>query len=109
FLSDGVYGMWCAITVNTWRGMPFFAITLLAGLQTINPDLHEAASLAGANGWKRFWHVTWPVLQPVTVVVVGFSFLQSFSAFPLVAQRIERRGRFRRGTGVATARVPVPC
>src|SRR6059036_1183649 len=45
FLSDGVYGLWCAITVNTWRGMPFFAITLLAGLQTINPDLHEAASL----------------------------------------------------------------
>jgi len=33
--------MWCAIAVNTWRGMPFFAITLLAGLQTINPDLHE--------------------------------------------------------------------
>src|SRR3989454_3951235 len=42
FLSDGTYGMWCAIVVNTWRGMPFFAITLLAGLQTINPDLHEA-------------------------------------------------------------------
>src|SRR5262249_53866200 len=38
FLSDGVYGLWCAIVVNTWRGMPFFAITLLAGLQTINPD-----------------------------------------------------------------------
>src|SRR5262245_42987815 len=57
FLSDGVYGLWCAIVVNTWRGMPFFAITLLAGLQTINPDLHEAAALDGANGWRRFWHV----------------------------------------------------
>ena len=84
FLSDGVYGMWCAITVNTWRGMPFFAITLLAGLQTINPDLHEAASLDGANGWKRFWHVTWPLLKPVTVVVVVFSVIQTFSDFQLI-------------------------
>src|SRR2546426_3251378 len=81
FLSDGVYGMWCAIVVNTWRGMPFFAITLLAGLQTINPDLHEAASLDGANGWQRFWHVTWPLLKPVTLVVVVFSIIQTFSDF----------------------------
>jgi multiple sugar transport system permease protein len=84
FLSDGVYGLWCAIAVNTWRGMPFFAITLLAGLQTINPDLHEAASLDGANGWKRFWHVTWPLLKPVTLVVVVFSVIQTFSDFQLI-------------------------
>jgi multiple sugar transport system permease protein len=84
FLSDGVWGLWCAIVVNTWRGMPFFAITLLAGLQTINPDLHEAASLDGANGWKRFWHVTWPLLKPVTIVVVVFSVIQTFSDFQLI-------------------------
>lgn len=84
FLSDGAWGIWCAIVVNTWRGMPFFAITLLAGLQTINPDLHEAASLDGANGWRRFWHVTWPLLKPVTLVVVVFSVIQTFSDFQLV-------------------------
>jgi multiple sugar transport system permease protein len=84
FLSDGVYGLSCAIVVNTWRGMPFFAITLLAGLQTISPDLHEAASLDGANGWKRFWYVTWPLLKPVTVVVVVFSIIQTFSDFQLI-------------------------
>jgi multiple sugar transport system permease protein len=84
FLSDGVYGLWCAIVVNTWRGMPFFAITLLAGLQTINPDLHEAAALDGANGWKRFWYVTWPLLKPVTLVVVVFSIIQTFSDFQLI-------------------------
>jgi multiple sugar transport system permease protein len=84
FLSDGTYGMWCAIVVNTWRGMPFFAITLLAGLQTISPDLHEAASLDGANGWHRFWHVTWPLLKPVTLVVVVFSVIQTFSDFQLI-------------------------
>jgi multiple sugar transport system permease protein len=84
FLSDGVYALWCAIAVNTWRGMPFFAITLLAGLQTINPDLHEAAALDGANGWRRFWHVTWPLLKPVTLVVVVFSVIQTFSDFQLI-------------------------
>src|SRR5437867_9419447 len=83
FLSNGDWALWCAIVVNTWRGMPFFAITLLAGLQTINTDLHEAASLDGANGWKRFWHVTWPLLKPVTVVVVVFSIIQTFSDFQL--------------------------
>src|SRR5260370_12342357 len=76
--------MWCAIAVNTWRGMPFFAITLLAGLQTINPDLHEAASLDGANGWQRFWHVTWPLLKPATLAVVVFSITPTFSHSPLI-------------------------
>jgi multiple sugar transport system permease protein len=84
FLSDGDYAMWCAILVNTWRGMPFFAITLLAGLQTISPDLHEAAALDGANAWHRFWHVTWPLLLPVTLVVVVFSVIQTFSDFQLI-------------------------
>src|SRR5262249_60774066 len=49
FLSNGDYAMWSAIVVNTWRGMPFFAIKLLAGLQPINPDLHGAAALDGAH------------------------------------------------------------
>ena len=84
FLSDGDWAMWCAVLVNTWRGMPFFAITLLAGLQTISPDLHEAAALDGANAWHRFWHVTWPLLIPVTLVVVVFSVIQTFSDFQLI-------------------------
>ncbi|HKW93105.1 MAG TPA: sugar ABC transporter permease [Methylomirabilota bacterium] len=84
FLSNGAWAMWCAIAVNTWRGMPFFAITLLAGLQTINPDLQEAASLDGADGWRRFRHVTWPLLRPVTAVVVVFSVIQTFSDFQLI-------------------------
>jgi multiple sugar transport system permease protein len=84
FLSNGLYAMGCAIVVNTWRGMPFYAVSFLAGLQTINPDLHEAAALDGANGWQRFWSVTWPILKPVTVVVVVFSIIQTFADFQLV-------------------------
>ncbi len=84
WLSDGTYALWCAIVINTWRGMPFFAITLLAGLQTINPELHEAAALDGANAWQRFWRVTWPLLLPVTLVVVLFSVIQTFADFQLI-------------------------
>jgi multiple sugar transport system permease protein len=64
--------------------MPFFAITLLAGLQTITPTLYEAAAIDGASGWQRFWHVTWPLLMPVTMVVVLFSVIMTFADFQLV-------------------------
>jgi multiple sugar transport system permease protein len=72
------------MVVNVWRGVPFYAISLLAGLQTINPELHEAAAIDGATAWQRFWRVTWPLLLPVTMVVVLFSVIQTFADFQLV-------------------------
>jgi len=84
FLSSGDWALWCAIVVNTWRGMPFFAITLLAGLQTVNPDLHEAAEIDGANAWQRFWRVTLPLIKPIMLVVVLFSMIATFADFQLI-------------------------
>lgn len=84
WLGGPVAAITSVILVNVWRGMPFFAITLLAGLQTINPDIHEAAAIDGANAWQRFWRVTWPLLMPVTMVVVLFSVIQTFADFQLV-------------------------
>jgi len=84
WLGDPELAMASIMTVNVWRGVPFYAISLLAGLQTINPDLHEAAAIDGANRWQRFWHVTWPLLLPVTMVVVLFSVIQTFADFQLV-------------------------
>jgi multiple sugar transport system permease protein len=84
WLGGPVAAMWSVIMVNVWRGMPFFAITLLAGLQTISPDVHEAAAIDGANAWQRFWRVTWPLLLPVTMVVMLFSVIQTFADFQLV-------------------------
>ena len=65
WLSDPQLAMASLITVNVWRGVPFYAISLLAGLQTISPELNEAAAIDGAKPWQRFWHVTWPLLLPV--------------------------------------------
>ncbi len=84
WLGGPVVAMVSVVLVNVWRGMPFFAITLLAGLQTISPDVHEAAAIDGANAWQRFWRVTWPLLMPVTMVVVLFSVIQTFADFQLV-------------------------
>ena len=84
FLSDGDWAMWCAIVVNTWRGTPFFAITLLAGLQTISPSLYEAALLDGSTGWQRFRYITFPLLLPILAIVMTFSIIFTFTDFQLV-------------------------
>jgi multiple sugar transport system permease protein len=72
------------IVANVWRGIPFVAICLLAGLQTISPSLYEAAMIDGANAWQRFWHVTLPMLMPILAVVLTFSVLFTFTDFQLV-------------------------
>src|SRR5216683_672620 len=84
WLGDPDLAMISIIIVNIWRGVPFFAISLLAGLQTISPELSEAAAIDGAKPWQRFWHITWPLLLPVTMVVVLFSVIQTFSDFQIV-------------------------
>jgi multiple sugar transport system permease protein len=84
WLTDPALALGSVIIVNVWRGMPFYAITLLAGLQTVNPELHEAAAIDGANAWQRFWRITWPLLLPVTMVVTLFSVIQTFADFQLV-------------------------
>ncbi len=84
WLGDPNLALVSVIIVNIWRGLPFYAITLLAGLQTISPELHEAAAIDGARAWQRFRHVTWPLLLPVTLVVTLFSVIQTFADFQLV-------------------------
>ena len=76
--------MGAVITVNVWRGLPFFAITILAGLIAINPELYEAAESDGAGAWARFWHVTLALLRPVLAVVVLFSTILTFADFNIV-------------------------
>lgn len=72
------------ITVNIWRGVPFFAINLLAGLMTIPKDLYEAAETEGATTFKKFWFITLPLLRPVLSTVVLFSLIMTISDFNIV-------------------------
>lgn len=84
FLGDPWNARWSVIAANVWRGVPFVAITLLAGLQTISPSLYEAAAIDGASPWQRFWHVTLPLLTPIIAVVMTFSVLFTFTDFQLI-------------------------
>ncbi len=84
YLGDPLNAQICLIIANVWRGIPFFTIGLLAGLQTINPTLYEAASIDGAGGWHRFRHVTLPLITPLLAVVTTFSTIWTFADFQLI-------------------------
>ena len=84
FLGDMNNARATVIFTNVWRGIPFVAITLLAGLQTISPSLHEAATLDGATSWQRFRYITLPMLSPLIAVVMTFSVLFTFTDFQLI-------------------------
>jgi multiple sugar transport system permease protein len=84
FLGDANWARFCVIFANIWRGVPFVAITLLAGLQTVSPSLYEAATIDGATPWQRFRFITYPLLTPIIAVVMTFSVLFTFTDFQLI-------------------------
>jgi multiple sugar transport system permease protein len=125
FLGVPLHAQLCVIAANIWRGIPFIAITLLAGLQTVPPSLYEAAILDGANPWQTFRRITFPLLTPIIAVVMTFSVLFTFTDFQLIwamtrggpvnathlmatlsYQRGILGGRLGEGAAIATAMVP---
>ena len=79
------YAAWVPIVLgDVWKTTPFVALLLLAGLQTIDPALHEAARLDGAGAWRRFTGVTLPLLGPALLVALVFRTLDAFRVFDLV-------------------------
>ena len=125
FLGQPWNARFATIAANIWRGVPFVAITLLAGLQTISPSYYEAASLDGASPWQQFRHVTLPLLTPIIAVVMTFSVLFTFTDFQLIYvltrggplnathlmatlsfQRAIPGGNLGEGAAIATAMVP---
>lgn len=125
FLGEPNLARASVIVANVWRGIPFVAISLLAGLQTISPSLYEAAVLDGATPWQRFRYVTLPMLSPIIAVVMTFSVLFTFTDFQLIwvmtrggpmnathlmatlsFQRAIPGGNLGEGAAIATAMVP---
>ena len=84
FLGDPWNARLATIFANVWRGVPFVAITLLAGLQTISPSYYEASAIDGATPMQQFRHVTLPLLTPIIAVVMTFSVLFTFTDFQLI-------------------------
>jgi multiple sugar transport system permease protein len=125
FLGEPNIARASVIAANIWRGIPFVAISLLAGLQTVSPSLYEAAVLDGATPWQRFRYITLPMLSPIIAVVMTFSVLFTFTDFQLIwvltrggpinathlmatlsFQRAIPGGNLGEGAAIATAMVP---
>jgi len=84
WLGSPSLAMFSIILVNAWRGLPFFAISFLAGLQTVPRELYDAGNIDGTNEFQKFWHITLPLIKPIAVVVTVFSFVVTFSDFQVV-------------------------
>jgi multiple sugar transport system permease protein len=84
FLGDPTLARASVTFVNIWRGIPFVAITLLAGLQTVSPSLYEAAAIDGASAWQQFYRITLPILSPIIAIVMTFTVLFTFTDFQLI-------------------------
>ena len=125
FLGEPNLARMSVIIANIWRGVPFVAICLLAGLQTIAPSMYEAASIDGATPLQQFRHVTLPMLSPIIAVVMTFSVLFTVTDFQLIwvltrggpinathlmatlsFQRAIPGGALGEGAAIATAMIP---
>ena len=84
WLADKNLAIWAIIVAATWRQIGYIMILYVAGLKNIDPTLLEAAEIDGANGWQRFWRVVFPLLAPVTTIVVVISIIDSLRSFDLV-------------------------
>ena len=125
FLGEPNLARMSTIIANIWRGVPFVAICLLAGLQTIPPSMYEAASIDGATPFQQFRYITLPMLSPIIAVVMTFSVLFTFTDFQLIwvltrggpinathlmatlsFQRAIPGGALGEGAAIATAMIP---
>lgn len=84
WLFNAQWSMFWAIAITLWSSIGFFALILLAGLQSIPPVLYEAAAIDGANGREQFFNITLPMLSPTLLVVVILSLIRAFQSFDLI-------------------------
>ncbi|MFG2139758.1 carbohydrate ABC transporter permease [Streptomyces sp. NPDC048650] len=84
WLSGLATALPAVVVVGVWAGMPQTTVSLLAGLQNVPKELHEAAAMDGAGAWRRFRTVTWPAIRPVALAITALNFIWNFNSFALV-------------------------
>ena len=84
WLSSFSWALPAVILVGVWAGMPQTTVALLAGLQSIQDELHEAAAVDGASAWQRFRTITLPQLRPVIIAITTLDFIWNFNSFGIV-------------------------
>jgi len=84
WLTSPSWSLTAVLIANIWIGIPFNLVIMYSGLQGISADVHEAAAIDGANGWQRFWRVTFPLLRPVTAITLLLGFVYTLKVFDII-------------------------
>jgi multiple sugar transport system permease protein len=84
WLTSPQWALTSVIIANVWIGIPFNLVVLYSGLQAVPADLYEAAALDGATGWQRFWRITFPLLRPVSAIVLLLGLVYTLKVFDLI-------------------------
>lgn len=84
FVGDPNIALWSLVAVNVWKYFPFYMIMILGGLQSIPPELYDAAHVDGAGRLQRFRFITMPLLRPVLISLITIDFITTFGVFDIV-------------------------
>ena len=84
WLTSPQWALVAVLIANIWIGIPFNLVILYSGLQSIPGDIYEAASLDGANGWQKFWRVTFPLLKPVSAITLLLGLVYTLKVFDII-------------------------
>jgi len=84
WLTSPDWALTSVIIANIWIGIPFNLVIIYSGLQNIPTDLYEAASLDGANGWQKFWRITFPLLKPVSAITILLGLIYTLKVFDII-------------------------
>ncbi|KUN73037.1 ABC transporter permease [Streptomyces canus] len=84
WLTSPSWSLTSVIIANIWIGVPFNLVVLYSGLQSIPTSLYEAAALDGANAWRRFWSITFPLLRPVSAITLLLGLVYTLKVFDII-------------------------
>ena len=84
WLTSPRWSLVAVLIANIWIGIPFNLVIMYSGLQSISPDVFEAAAIDGASGWQRFWRITFPLLRPVSAITLLLGFVYTLKVFDII-------------------------
>jgi multiple sugar transport system permease protein len=84
WLTSPSWSLTSVSIANIWIGVPFNLVVLYSGLQSIPSSLYEAAALDGAGAWRRFWHITFPLLRPVSAITLLLGLVYTLKVFDII-------------------------
>jgi multiple sugar transport system permease protein len=84
WLTSPHWSLAAVLIANIWIGIPFNLVIMYSGLQSISADIFEAAAIDGANGWQRFWRITFPLLRPVSAITLLLGFIYTLKVFDII-------------------------